>query len=105
MAMPAPPDDFVSRSTAREARTIMARKSGISVLPRVRFWLYFRSRSTARRARTIMARKSASSVLPKVTFWLYFLNSIRTGVNPTLTGQRAKMGRSLFFNNVGRWVS
>jgi len=54
----------------------MARKSGISVLPKVTFWLYFRSRSTARRARTIMARKSGISVLPKVTFWLYFLNSV-----------------------------
>jgi len=35
--------EFATRSTARSARTIMARKSGISVLPRVKFWLYFRS--------------------------------------------------------------
>ena len=32
---------FRSRSTARRARTIMARKSASSVLPKVTFWLYF----------------------------------------------------------------
>jgi len=35
--------DFANRSTARGARTIMARKSGVSVLPKVTFWLYFLS--------------------------------------------------------------
>ncbi len=35
--------EFATRSTARMARTIIARKSGISVLPEVTFWLYFRS--------------------------------------------------------------
>jgi len=53
----------------------MVRKSGISVLPKVTFWLYFRSRSTARAARTIMGRKLGIGVLLSVTLWSYFLNS------------------------------
>jgi len=35
--------EFATRSTARMARTIIVRKSGISVLPKMTFWLYFRS--------------------------------------------------------------
>jgi len=69
--------EFATRSTARMARTIIARKSGISVLPKVTFWLYFRSRSTARGARTIMAGKFGTDVLLPVALWLYFLNSVR----------------------------
>ncbi len=42
--------DFANRSTARGARTIMARKLGIGILLAVTLWLYFRSRSTARGA-------------------------------------------------------
>jgi len=68
--------DFANRSTARGARTIMARKSGISVLPKVTFWLYFLNRSTARRARTIMARKLGIGVLLEVTLRLYFRSSV-----------------------------
>jgi len=68
--------EFATRSTARRARTIMARKSGISVLPKVTFWLYFRSRSTARGARTIMARKLGIGVLLAVTLRLYFRSSV-----------------------------
>jgi len=49
--------EFATRSTAREARTIMARKLGIGILLAVTLRLYFRNRSTARGARTIMARK------------------------------------------------
>jgi len=68
--------DFANRSTARGARTIMARKSGISVLPKVTFWLYFLNRSTARAARTIMGRKFGTGVLLPVALWLYFLSSV-----------------------------
>jgi len=68
--------DFANRSTARGARTIMARKSGVSVLPKVTFWLYFLSRSTARGARTIMARKYDPGVLLLVMLWPYFRSSI-----------------------------
>ncbi len=36
--------EFATRSTARGgARTIMTRKSSVSALPEVTFWLYFRS--------------------------------------------------------------
>jgi len=56
----------------------MARKSGVSVLPKVTFWLYFLSRSTARAARTIMGRKFGTDVLLPVAFWLYFRSSVWT---------------------------
>jgi len=51
--------EFATRSTARGARTIMARKLGTGVLLAVTLRLYFRSRSTARAARTIMGGNSA----------------------------------------------
>jgi len=69
--------EFATRSTARGARTIMARKLGIGILLSVTLRLYFRSRSTARAARTIMARKLGIGVLLSVTLWSYFLNSVR----------------------------
>jgi len=68
--------EFATRSTARGARTIMARKLGTGVLLAVTLRLYFRSRSTARAARTIMGRKFGTGVLLPVAFWLYFLSSV-----------------------------
>jgi len=78
---------FLSRSTARGARTIMARKSGTGVLLLVALWLYFRSRSTVRRARTIILRKSGIGVPLPVALWLYFLS------RSTARGARTIMAR------------